>query len=282
MKKIFAILLAMVVVLSMGVTSFAADWSNTETPTEDFVRVTVILTENYHEVFESHKVEEKVTEVKGTNAKFKIGIENYTDTPVKWDEVLANFDIVVKTKDKKDNIKIIDNFYSEPGWLNGGDSLKNYVNAEGGKWGHDFGMKILTERDIWFEVSLGGKTEKILATENKAEFILVTKDETITTTTIPTTVAPTEPSVETTTEAPTTVTTTLPNESETGGVDDELYPDVGDGSDYFDNTTTTKKPSNVESDIPNTGSGTAGIIAFGVLGVAALAALKMRKKKIDD
>ncbi len=277
MKKIFAILLAVVVALSMGVTSFAA----VEAAPTDIVTVGIVLDE-ISAPKEAGKVETETDgpvtiETQYRDAEFTVTITNGTKKHIMAEDFI-DFSIKAIATNREEEFGIMKQEWEKDPTA---DSISDSINA-GKNWTHGYNMRIKTNEYLWFVVSLKGQTKVIKNVKGDATFEFVVTPETTTTTTIPTTVTPTEPSVETTTEAPTTVTTTLPNESETGGVDDELYPDVGDGNGYFDNTTTTKKPSNVESDIPNTGSGTAGMIAFGVLGVAALAALKMRKKKIDD
>lgn len=264
MKKIFAILLAVVVALSMGVTSFAA----VEAEVKEYVEVAVTL-DGAPFVFDD---EGKATS--GKHYTFTVNVDNKSKENVNFKDFEVRVVFIDDESYHKDTLDIATL-----------ELPNTWINAEENKSVTAKVKKDFEGKTVDVKVSINGLAAKdtITGPTETAKVKFEKADETTTvTTTIPTTATPTEPSVETTTEAPTTVTTTLPNESETGGVDDELYPDVGDGNGYFDNTTTTKKPSNVESDIPNTGSGTAGMIAFGVLGVAALAALKMRKKKIDD
>lgn len=273
MKKIIGIILAVLMMFSMSTAAFAGFSAVPETPTKDYVKAAIILVENKHEVFETHIVDGKTTEVKGTSAQFVVKLENRTDTPIKWSDVMEDFEIVVKTKFKNGEIKEIDNFYSTPKWLEGGDALGNYINP-GTPWGHDFGMKILTQRNVWYEITLGGVTKTITVTEGKADFILTLDKETTTatpTTTVTTTVAPTETTtatpVETTTEAPveTTIITT-----ETSTVEPTEVP-----------TEPTEAPTEapeIDYEIPNTGSSKM-IGAVSALGVAAIAALVISKKK---
>ena len=273
MKKILSIILAIIAIFAMSITSFAGFSAVPETPTKDYVKATIILVENKHEVFETHIVDGKTTEVKGTSAQFVVKLENRTDTPIKWSDVMEDFEIVVKTKFKNGEIKEIDNFYSAPKWLEGGDALGNYINP-GTPWGHDFGMKILTQRNVWYEITLGGVTKTITVTEGKADFILTLDKETTTATTVTTTVVPTETTTvapvetttevttETTTETTTTTTTTAPTYVE----DTE---DAG-GDDYVE--------APVDDTIPDTGA-TVPFAAIGTLVTSAITALVAKKKK---
>lgn len=266
MKKIFAILLAIVMTLSMGVVAFAAD---TDTFVEGTPDYTVVVNAASRSVL-PEKTE--LGEVYYKGYSFLVTVKNHTDSAIDAREFKLN--VIAYNSETKTTYPVIIEEIIAPA------DGKFTAHSGGQVGGYIANIKVNVSKEInlHFDVTINDeKAQTITTLTETKEFVLIKAVEKV-----ETTATPTEPSVETTTEAPTTVTTTLPNESETGGVDDELYPDVGDGNGYFDNTTTTKKPSNVESDIPNTGSGTAGMIAFGVLGVAALAALKMKKKKTDD
>ena len=271
MKKIIGIILAVLMMFSMSTMAFAGFSAVPETPTKNYVKAAIILVENKHEVFETHIVDGKTTEVKGTSAQFVVKLENRTDTPIKWSDVMEDFEIVVKTKFKNGEIKEIDNFYSAPKWLEGGDALGNYINP-GTPWGHDFGMKILTQRNVWYEITLGGVTKTIAVTEGRADFILTLDKETTTATTVTTTVAPTETTtaapVETTTEAPTETTTVVTTTTTTAPTYVEDTEETG-GDDYVE--------APVEDDIPNTGSAPV-IGAVAALGLAAGAIILLKKK----
>lgn len=249
MKKIFAILLAIVMTLSMGVVAFAAD---TDTFVEGTPDYTVVVSATSRLV-EPEKTE--LGEVYYKGYSFLVTVTNHTDSAIDAREFKLNV-VAYNSETKTTYPVIVEEIVAPAGGkftAHSGDQVGGYIAN----------IKVNVSKDInlHFDVTINDeKAQTITTLTETKEFVLVKAVEKV--------------------EIPTNPTVTVPPVEETGGADDNLYPDVGDGKDYFD--TTTKEPTIVDDDIPNTGSGTAGIIAFGVLGIATAAMFVFGKKKKSD
>lgn len=268
MKKIISIILAIIAIFTMSITSFAA--VTAETPADKYVSAVVILGDQtpttFKSVVENGKEIEKVA---GYETTFIIKLANKTDNPIKWEDVLGDFDIVVKTG-KDDKVKTIDTFYGTPNWTEGGDALGNYINPNT-PWGHDFKMNIITDEDVdvWFEIVLGGKTQKIEAVGEMVEFKLIITED------IPSTEAtPNEPSTEDEPEALPPVNDKVEDDAETV----DPTPDTVIPSDKEEAPEDDYVAPDVEVEIPDTGAAVP-VGAIGTLIGSAVAAVIAKKKK---
>lgn len=304
MKKIIAIILAAFVILTMSITIAFAYTAvvKPEDPTYD-VGVSVTLTEitpkdkpvEFYSVSRDGETD-KDSIIEGRIATFKIEITNKTDDFIIISEVLDSFDIQVTDKNKN-VLEIYSSEIDETEW-------KQTINANKSlEEGLTYSIKIITNDSVYFDVSLGGHTEKIEQVEEKVDFMLV-KDIKETESSVTE-----EPSVEVTTETTTVIeTTTDETTTEAPVVNDESTTEAPETTTESvemneptasDNVTTTEKADDkvlsptaptysdtnddydyVEPEIPDTGISAAPFGAAGALVVSSITALIVKKRKL--
>lgn len=268
MKKIFTIILAVLMLFSMSAIAFAG-YDSTSTPTKDYVQVDaslkVVTPPGSLEQFNKSTVEP----VKGRIFEVNFLIENKTKEVVYADEILAHFGISIVESATKDTVKL---------WTEAEDYGFNKNPAK---------IAINPNENTALTYKIYAVTDKAVAIriihEEKAydlekdvkndvlAFYFVEKIET-TTTVETTTAAP----VETTTEAPTETTTVVTTTTATTTIAPTYVEDTEEtgGDDHYE-------APEVDYEIPNTGS--ASIIgAVAALGLAAGAIILLKKKKNDE
>lgn len=270
MKKIIGIILAVLMVFSMSTAAFAGFTSvpKTDTPTE-VIGVTVALDLNYDKTAkELIKVEGEEKPLMGREFNLVFTVKNDTKDIIILSDVLADFYVVVTDASTKETIELWEG--PKAGWNK--DLSKTAINPDGTATAI-FKVYALTEKSVLIKTVFEEDAQRVGDNIKASYTLIVTKPiETTTSTTVITTVPPTETTTSTT-AAPietTTTTTAAPVvDEETGGYEEP--------SDEYE-------APEVDYEIPNTGSSKAigGVVALGVIAAGALMLVKKRKSNEEN
>lgn len=251
MKKIFGIILAMLMVFSMSTAAFAG--TETYVPSVDKGPDYVVTVNIEGPTRETETTDLGTVDYKCYN--FIVEVENHTKTAVE----ATDFEVIVTAYNnelKKEYKVDFDN-----------DSLKDddaTANTGGDKGSYSISAKVNTNVDLWFDISVDNEmpitVKTISADKAEAQFKLV---EVI--------------------DLPETDEEDDYVEDEDDFVEDDFVEDdlIDDDlvdDDFIEDEEETGGDSYVDEEIPNTGS-TPVAGAVGVLGLAAIAALVIAKKK---
>lgn len=263
MKKIFAIIMMIVMVFSMSVTAFGGFIAapKVEGTKPETVTVTVALKNGCtpvgkDELFESQIIEGKDhKEIRGRIFELNFIITNDTKEVIFANDVLEGFEVSVTDATTEKTVqcwtKAKDNGFGEK------DLSKIAISPDDPTKVISYKIYAITNKSVTIEAIYGEETKDV---EKDATFVLIS-EPTITTTTTTTTEA-TEPKA-TETEVSTTEETYA---TETPAIISEVYDD------YYEYAP-------IEDEIPATGSNGVALTVFGALGITAVAAAMVTKKK---
>ena len=268
MKKIFAILSVVVLIFSMGVIGFA-----TEKEKESYtVKV---------DLLEEPKIETINKETDEKNTNLKLGFTFINNTDIKLPAKDIGIKLVAKSTETMKELKITEFKFTDE------KKYKTYeLNLEEEKT-FTAECKVATKNAIWLMVYIGDDTVDTIVIKDNNNIIKSVDEVPIeftvypntieTTTTTTTTKAieskPTETST-TVTETSTTVTETSTTVTETSTTVTETSTTVTETStdDYYEYAP-------IEDEIPATGSNGVALTVFGALGITAVTAAMVIKKK---
>ena len=266
MKKIFAIIMMVVMVCSMSVTAFAEfiPAPKVEQPKLETVTVKVALkSASEPKEFENHKVGVEKPEVEVINGRiFELNfiIANDTKEIIYANDVLEGFRISVtdtvteKTVERWTKAK--DDGFGEK------DLSKIAISPGDNPKVISYKIYAVTERSVIIKAIYGEEAEDV---EKDATFTLIAAPvETTTVTTTSTTTSTTESTEPKATE------TEVPIIEETYTTETPATVGEVDDSDYV---------TPIEDEIPATGSNGVALTVFGALGITAVAAAMVTKKK---
>jgi LPXTG-motif cell wall-anchored protein len=246
MKKIFGIILAMLMVFSMSTAAFAG--TETYVPSVDKGPDYVVTVNIEGPTRETETTDLGTVDYKCYN--FIVEVENYTKTAVE----ATDFDVIVTAYN--------DELKKEYGVEFDINSLKDEAataHTGGGKGVYSISAKVNTNVDLWFDISVDNEmpitVKTISADKAEAQFKLV---EVI--------------------DLPETDEEDDYVEDEDDFVEDDLIDDDLVDDEFIEDEEETGGDSYVDEEIPNTGS-TPVAGAVGVLGLGAIAALVIAKKK---
>lgn len=250
MKKIFAVLFAIVLVLSMSITGFAAEES------KESYTVVVKLTDGVT------KVVDKDTGAQHKVFTFDVAVTNNT----KENMYMKDIDIEVNAVDAENDEEVI--YASEVKWDR--DVSKTIINIDGTE---SAGLicEVPTNHEVYLKVSVDGGSAKTIKQIGESKSFTIEPTTSTTTTTTTTTTEATKPA-ETETSTTTTTTTTIAPTESTKSNTAVIIMGLPDSPN-------TEAP--IEDEIPNTGS-TKAIYAAAALAIAGAVALLIIKKKSDD
>ena len=248
MKKIFAILSVVVLILSMGVVGFA-----TEKDKESYT-VKVELVDGKKEVVD-----------KNTGAQHKVFTFDVTVTNnTKENMFMKNIDIEINAVDVETDEDVV--YASEVKWDK--DISKTVINIEDRESARLI-CEVPTNHEVYLKVSVDGGRSKTIEQIGESKEFTITLIEPTTITTTTTTTTTTETIESKPTETSTTVTEVSTTEetytTETPTTVSEVYD-----YDYV---------APIEDEIPATGSNGVALTVFGALGITAVAAAMVTKKK---
>lgn len=248
MKKIFGIILAMLMVFSMSTAAFAG--TETYVPSVDKGPDYVVTINIEGPTRETETTDLGTVDYKCYN--FIVEVENYTKTAVE----ATDFDVIVTAYN--------DELKKEYGVDFDIDSLNDEAataHTGGGKGVYSISAKVNTNVDLWFDISVDNEmpitVKTISADEAEAQFKLVEAIDL--------------PEVDVEDEYVDVEDEYVDNEDDF--VDDDLVDD-----EFVEDEEETGGDSYIDEEVPNTGS-TPVAGAVGALGVAAIAALVIAKKK---
>ena len=246
MKKIFGIILAMLMVFSMSTAAFAG--TETYVPSVDKGPDYVVTVNIEGPTRETETTDLGTVDYKCYN--FIVEVENYTKTAIE----ATDFDVIVAAYN--------DELKKEYGVEFDIDSLKDEAataHTGGGKGVYSISAKVNTNVDLWFDISVDNEmpitVKTISADKAEAQFKLV---EVI--------------------DLPETDEEDDYVDDEEDFVEDDLIDDDFVDDEFVEDEEETGGDSYVDEEIPNTGS-TPVAGAVSVLGLGAIAALVIAKKK---
>lgn len=267
MKKIFAIIMMVIMVFSMSVTAFAEFIPAPKEPELETVTVKVTLKDGYTSIgkteeFERYKVEVgKPDEViKGRIFELDFTITNNTKHIIYADEVLEGFKISVTENGTE---KTVDCWTKAEDSGFGKTDLNFAINRGKDKY-IVFTYKIyaITDKSVTIKAIYREEAKDV---EKDATFTLIAAPvETTTVTTTSTTASTAESTESKNTEAE------VPTTEETYTTEIPATVSEVDDYDYV---------APIEDEIPATGSNSVALTAFGALGITAIAAAIVTKKK---
>lgn len=263
MKKIFAIMTIVVLIMSMGIVSFAV-----EKEKENYT-VKVDLLEEPEQL-----VANKDTDEKHTNLKLGFTFINNTNNMLPVKDV--GIKLIAKSTETMKEVKISNfKFENEKKYeiyqLNLEDEITFKANCE-----------VNTKDAVWLTVYIGDDTVDTIVIKDNNNVIKSVDEVPIVFTVYPntTTTAPTETSTTVTTTSTTMSTTEVtepkPTETEVSTTEetyDTEIPTIVSEVDDYDYV------APIEDEIPATGSNGVALTAFGALGMTAIAAMLVTKKK---
>ena len=268
MKKIFAIIMMIVMVFSMSVTAFGGFIvaPKVEGTKPETVTVTVALKNGCTRVGKDELLESQIIEwkdhkeIRGRIFELNFIITNDTKSVIVANDVLKGFEVSVTDATTEKTVqcwtKAKDNGFGEK------DLSKIAISPDDPTKVISYKIYAITNKSVTIEAIYGEETKDV---EKDATFVLIS-EPTITTTT-------------TTTTTPTTTTeATEPKATETEvSTTEETYTTETPTtvSEVYDYDYVTP----IEDEIPATGSHGVALTVFGSLGITAVAAAMVTKKK---
>ena len=253
MKKIFAILSVVVLIFSMGVIGFATEKESKENYTTMVTLTESVLTKPDEDTKAQYKI-----------LTFDVEVTNNTENRM----VMKDVDISIKAiavdsiKEKETKVE----------WKkNDGEKSISSTETENAS----LICTVYTTNDVILEISVDDADSKTIREKGEsAEFITILPEPTTTTTTT-TTITTTEATKPTETE-----TSTKPTETETSTtLTTATAPTESAKNNTIDSPDSPNAVAPIEDEAPNTGSNGVALTVFGALGITAIAAAMVTKKK---